>query len=253
VLKNYLITAFRNLKRYKVYSSINIVGLAIGFAVSLVITFYLIHDLTFDRFHDNAENIYRVLSIGKKRGTKNSITAGPLMVAIKENIPEIQGATRVYLYRRVAINRPDVDQVNREDPASSVRAEAILADGGFFDVFGFKILAGAKGEVLNIPGSVFLTPRVAKSLFAEENPLGKPLAIRGVENTHVAGIVEAPPSTSHIQFAVILPLIPKQSPIWWDSWENLGLCGYVSLNQKADPSQVTKKMCQVAENSNFPK
>jgi putative ABC transport system permease protein len=254
MLKNYLITAFRNLKRHKVFTSINIVGLAIGFAVSLVITFYLIHGLTFDRFHDNAENIYRVLSIGKKRGTKNSITAGPLMVAIKENIPEIRGATRVTGAGRLTINRPGIDAANaanNEESSLSVQADAILADPGFFDVFDFKILTGAKGDALNTAGNVFLTPKVAKALFGEENPVGKPLSIRGIENPQVAGIVETPPSNSHIQFGVILPLIPEQNPTWWNSWKNLALQGYVSLNPNADPAAVNKKMCQVAEDNNF--
>jgi len=251
MFKNYVITAFRNLKRNKMYSTINIVGLAIGFAISLVITFYILHDLTFDRFHHNADNIYRVLSIGKKRGTKNSITSGPLMAVIKENIPEIQAVTRVYNAGQRRINRPGVEAAAEEAFSSSVTARAIFADSGFFDVFSFKVLAGAKGEALNVPGSVFLTPPVARAIFGEENPLGKPLTIRRVENAHVAGIVEAPPSNSHVQYDIILPLIPKQRAVWWDSWKNLGLCGYVSLNQNADPLLVNKKMCRVAEDNNF--
>ncbi len=251
MLLNYFITAFRNLKKNKVYSTINIAGLAIGFAVSLVVTFYVLHDLNFDRFHDNVENIYRVLSIGKKRGTKNSITSGPLIAAIKESIPEIESATRVSGGARNPISRPEVDAANREDSSSSISAQTIFADAGFFEVFSFKILAGAKGDALNVPGSVFLTPGVAKGLFGEENPLGKPLSIRGIENTHVAGIVETPPSNSHIQFEVIISLIPEQNPTWWNSWKNLSLCGYVALNQNADPSLVDKKMAQVAVKNNF--
>jgi putative ABC transport system permease protein len=263
MLKNYLITAFRNLKRHKVYSAINIVGLAIGFAVSLVITFYVIHDLTFDRFHDNAENIYRVLSIEKKTGVKNSITSGPLMKAIKENIPEIRAATRLAGPYPMAINRPGIDDVPTDDPSvdgdlrhirpTSVITMTIFTDSGFFKVFDFKILAGAKADALNVPGSIFLTPRIAKARFGKENPLGKPLSIKGIENAYVAGIVEAPPSNSHIQFEAIAPLYLERMAWRWDSWENLGLNGYVSLHPNADPSLVNKKIRQVAEDNNFPK
>ena len=263
MLKNYLITAFRNLKRHKVYSAINIVGLAIGFAVSLVITFYLIHDLTFDRFHDNAENIYRVLSIEKKPGTKNSLTSGPLMVAIKENIPGTRAATRIGGPYHISINRPGIDDIPIDDPSvdedrrditpTSVVTMAIFADSDFFDVFDFKILAGTEADALNVPGGVFLTPQVAKARFGEENPLGKPLSIKNIENAYVAGIVEAPPSNSHIQFGAIAPLYLERMALRWDSWENLGLNGYVSLNPNADPSLVNKKIRQVAEDNNFPK
>jgi putative ABC transport system permease protein len=263
MLRNYIITAFRNLKRHKVYSAINIIGLAIGFAVSLVITFYLLHDLTFDRFHDNAENIYRVLSIEKKTGVKNSLTSGPLMVAIKENIPGIRASTRIGGPHPIALNRPGIDDVPIDDPSvdedlrhitpTSVVTMTIFTDSDFFDVFDFKILAGAKADSLNVPGSVFLTPQVAKARFGEENPIGKPLSIKEIENAYVAGIVEAPPVNSHIQFGAIVPLDLKGRALWWNSWENPGLSGYVSLNPNADPSLVNQKMRRVAEDNNFPK
>lgn len=249
--------------RHKLYSAINIIGLAIGFAVSLVITFYLIHDLTFDRFHDNAENIYRVLSIEKKTGVKNSITSGLLMKAIKENIPEVRAAARIVEGpTRTAINRPGIDDVPLDDPSidddlrhitpTSVITMSIFTDSDFFEVFDFKILAGAKAEALNVPGSVFLTPRVAKARFGEENPLGKPLSMKKLENAYVAGIVEAPPPNSHIQFGVIGYLDLEKGAPRWNSWENLGLNGYVSLNPNADPSLVNKKIRQVAKDNNFP-
>lgn len=251
MLKNYLVIAFRNLKKHKGYTTINIAGLAIGIIVSLVIFFYIIHDLTFDRFHHNAENIYRVLSVGKERGSKNSITSGPLVLAIKDNIPEIESATRVTGAGQIEINRPEVQAANKKALSSPVRARAIFADNGFFDVFSFKILTGAKGDALKNPGSVFLTLQVAQTLFAGENPLGKPLSIRNMKNAHVAGIVEAPPSNSHVQFDVILPLIPANNAAWWDSWENIALFGYVTLNRNADLSQVEKKMDRVAKKNNF--
>lgn len=250
--------------RHKLHSAINIIGLAIGFAVSLVITFYLIHDLTFDRFHDNAENIYRVLSIEEKTGVKYSITSGPLMKAIKESIPEVRAATRIVEGpTRTAINRPGIDDVPLDDPRidgdlrhitpTSVITMSIFTDSDFFEVFDFKILAGAKADALNVPGSVFLTPQVAKARFGDENPLGKPLSIKEIENAYVAGIVEAPPPNSHIQFGAIAALDLEKGDPRWNSWENLGPNGYVSLNPNADPSVVNKKMRQVAEDNNFPK
>lgn len=253
MFKNHLLVAFRNFKRQKVYSLINIIGFAIGFSVCLIITFYIRHDLTFDRFHDNAENIYRVLSVAKKTGTVNAITSGPLIAAVKDNIPEIKASTRVTSGGIRDVSLPGAAVSEDEESSQAVTAEIIYADSNFFDVFDFKILAGAEGDVLKKPGSVFLTPRVAKALFGEKNPLGEPISIRQVENAHVVGIVEAPPSNSHIQFGMIIPLIPESNPTFWNSWENLGLRGYVSLYPNADPAQVNKKMEAVAEENNFVK
>jgi putative ABC transport system permease protein len=95
MLKNYIKVTLRNFRRHKGFTFINFVGLAIGLAVTMIITFYVLDDLKFDRFHKDAERIYRVLSVGVKRGTKNSITSGPLIPAFKQNIPEVESATRV--------------------------------------------------------------------------------------------------------------------------------------------------------------
>jgi hypothetical protein len=91
--------------------------------------------------------------------------------------------------------RPGVGAATNEESSLSIQADAILADKGFFDVFDFKILTGAKGDALNTASNVFLTPKAAKALFGEENPLGKSLTFGRKENVQVAGIVETPPLT----------------------------------------------------------
>ena len=99
MFKNYLKIAFRNLYRNKGFSIINISGLSIGLAVSLVISFYVMDDLTYDRFHDDTDSIYRMLTIensGDDTAITYSITSGPLIVGLKDAIPEVVASTRTF-------------------------------------------------------------------------------------------------------------------------------------------------------------
>jgi len=251
MIQNYLKIALRNIRKQKVYSIINFIGLAIGLSVTLVITLYIIDDLTFDRFHENKDQVYRILSIGVKRGTKNSITAGPLVQNAMETIPEVKYATRVARGGDVSVG-PVGTNFNNPEGGSTLRAQAILADAQFFNVFSFKILEGASGEVLSEPESVFLTPQTAQALFGEENAVGQHISIRGLQNVQVAGIVAAPPANSHIQFEMILPLIPERNPRFWNSWDTLALIGYVLLEKNADPSLVAEKIKENAYPNKFP-
>lgn len=248
---NYLRIVFRNIKKQKGYFAVNFIGLAIGLSVSLVISLYVLDDLTFDKFHEKGDRIYRLLSIGVKRGTKNSITAGALVRDAQDNIPEVQYATRVTMAGNRQIGPVGTDFRDPNAPIE-MRARAIYADPYFFEIFSFKILEGASGQALSQPDSVFLTPEKAIALFGNDDPVGSPLAVRGMENARVAGIVEAPPANSHIQFEMIIPLIPEDNPLYFDSWDMLALRGYVLLEENVDLSRVTAKINENALKSGFP-
>jgi putative ABC transport system permease protein len=252
MLKNYLKITLRNFKRHKGYTFINFAGLVIGLTVTMIITFYVMDDLKYDRFHRDADRIFRVLSVGVKRGTKNSITAGPLLPAFKQGIPEVEYATRVVYWEGMPIGPPGTNFRSAEED-SIIRTDCVLADTDFFDVFDFKILEGDSGKALGKPGAVFLTPETAQALFGSMNPIGKPLAAAALDTAFVAGIVEAPPTTSHIRFGTIAALIPEQNPVWLDNFENLTLMGYVKLTENADPQAAEEKMIALAAETAFPK
>ncbi len=248
MFRNYLKIALRNVKRNKGYSSINIVGLAFGLAISLVLSFYVLHDLTFDRFHENTENIYRILS-GKKDGTRVAITSGPLVEKVGEDIPEILASARANS-TRYNVKRADGITAGA-DAEEGVMAQVLLTDPGFFDIFSFKIISGESAEALEVNGSVFLTQDFASTLFGDENPVGKPLNIDRLENAYVAGIVEKPSNRSHIQYDMIAPINVESNPVWWNSWENLGLIGYVRLRDNADVDFVVDKMVEIGKANNL--
>jgi len=243
MFKNYLKIAWRNIKRQKVYSAINVIGLAIGLSSSLILFFFVRDDLTYDRFHEHFKSIYRV--IGHTRDAQRwAIIPGPLIPASVEEIPEVIAGARTSVFGRVPIQRADQAQEENSEQ-NATRALTLATDPGFFDVFSFKIL---KGDIssMETPNGVFLTPDIASTLFGEEDPIGQPLLFRPVENAYVAGIVEAPPPNSHIQYEIIVRLRVEQNPLWWDSWINSALTGYIRLNAESKASAAEEKITRLA-------
>lgn len=251
MFKNYVLVAFRNIFRQKVYSIINILGFAIGLAVCLVMSFYVIDDLTYDRFHENAEYIYHILTVDNSEAEgalSYSITSGPLVANITENIPEVEAATRITSFGGLNIRRPvEAEEGEQEE---GVQALSLVADASFFEVFDFKILEGNKENPLEDLQGAYLTPELARNLFGGEDPLGQPLVIND-RDAYVAGIVQNCPANSHLQYEIIIPLDIQLNPVWWDSWENLALIGYLRINQNADPTVVKSKLVDYAAEKGF--
>ncbi|NOR13327.1 MAG: hypothetical protein GQ545_08745, partial [Candidatus Aminicenantes bacterium] len=209
----------------------------------LILFFFVRDDLTYDRFHEHFNSIYRV--VGHTRDAQKwAIIPGPLIPVSIEEIPEVIAGARTYVFGRLPIQRADQAQEENSEQ-NAARALTLATDPGFFEVFSFKILKGdASG--LDTPNGVFLTPEIASALFGEEDPIGQPLLFRPVENAYVAGIVEASPPNSHIQYEIIVRLRVEQNPIWWDSWVNSMLTGYIRLHAEADASAVEEKITRIA-------
>lgn len=258
---SYFKIAYRNLIKHKGYSAINIVGLSLGLIVSLVIAFYVTDDLTYDSFHKDAERIFRVLTIEKSGGGEMiySITAGPIIPAVKENIPEVEASTRVFSMGRIFVS-PDIVPVQEMSATNSIQLQAFITEPNFFDVFSFKLLSGDRQNALRTPNGILLTPEAAELLFPNENPIGKRVTVQfmgpgngnGQQDPFVIGLVEKPPLNSHIQYDFIIPLKIDNFPLWWESWENFMLQGYVKLKNPHDEKIVEQKMLDLARANNMP-
>jgi hypothetical protein len=244
MFKNYLKIAWRNIKRQKIYSAINVIGLAVGLSSSLILFFYVHDDLTYDRFHEHFNSIYRVTG-----NARSAIHPGPLIPASIEEIPEVAAGVRMTIFGRIPIQRADQAQ-EEESEQNAPRVLTLATDPGFFDVFSFKNLRGDLSG-MDTPNGVFLTPDIASVLFGEEDPIGQPLFFQAVENAYVAGIAEAPPPNSHIQYEAVVRLRVEQNPNWWDSWINSSLAGYVRLHAGAESSAVEEKMTKLAHDRDF--
>ncbi|MDO6429017.1 ABC transporter permease [Flavitalea sp. BT771] len=174
MLKNYLKIAFRQLSRNKLFSSINIFGLAAGLAVCLLIMLYILDELSYDKHHKDADRTYRLAYV---TGTGDDWSAEPAPVAftIKAEMPEVQEATRLLKF-------PDMDKVllqneRPRDPKKFFESNGYYVDSTFFQLFTYDFTYGNGETALARPNSLVLSESIAARLFGNENPIGKPLKL----------------------------------------------------------------------------
>ena len=192
MLKNYIKIAIRNIRRQKVYSLINIIGFSVGISISLTLTLYVIDDFTFDRFHEEADSIYRFTQTSNVEGLgarTAAITAGPMAPTAKQELPEVIAAARTYAYDGLPVRRGGEESSNDQE-TETVRARVLITDPDFFDIFSFEILRGKEGALEN-PNGVLITPALVEAIFADEDPMGQSLQVPTMENAYVARIVKA--------------------------------------------------------------
>lgn len=189
MLRNHLKIAGRTLWRDKGYAALNLVGLAVGLAACLIIARYVQHELSFDRFHEQSERIYRVAT-ERPAGTwaRTSLPAGPLL---EETFPVIEKSVRFSAGQQTLVEHGD--RRFYEDAFAHT-------DPGFFEVFDFELLGGDPETDLARPFTVLLSRSMAEKYFPEENPIGQTLRVDGEHEYEVVGLFEDPPPNSHIQF-----------------------------------------------------
>lgn len=230
--KNFLIIAFRNLKNSKTYSMINIGGLAIGLAASLIIILFVMDEMNFDRFHEKAERIYRVgPQFGLSVDDRAAFTPPPLASALRNDFPEIQEVTRLLLWKSNDLVRYQENQY--------VETHIIYADSSVFNIFTFNWIAGNPKTALTRPNQVVITDKMAAKYFGQEEPLGEILQIED-EDVMVTGVVESCPKHSHFQFDFILSMVTRD--LHDDiAWMSHCLSTYVLLPEGYPPEQLQAK------------
>lgn len=193
MLKNYLKCAFRNIKRYKLYSFINIAGLAVGMLICILITLFVKDELSYDRYHENAGRIYRVIADYNisKGFSKSAITSAILAPALIENFPEIAHAVRFYHENRAVIQFND--KLFSEE-------RFFFSDAAVFNVFTFPFIKGDLRTALQEPYSVVLTVETAQKYFGNDFPIGKTITLQNRGDFKVTGILHNIPHNSHFTF-----------------------------------------------------
>jgi len=240
--KNYLITAIRNLKKHKGHSLINIMGLAIGMAVSLLIFLYVHNELSYDMFHSKADRIQRVLLLDKSMGVSNTY-AGITFVAmgpeIPKDIPEVEEAVRIMGRGRQPLRIGD-RRIYTQDMA--------MVDGSIFKIFDFKLTEGNPDTALQESFTAVLTREMATTLFGEDNPMGKTF-VWGEDAVRVTGILADIPRASHLQFDVMVSLnFPDEEGSLGQnlrSWGWISAPTYVLLREGADAANLEEKLIGV--------
>lgn len=258
MLYNYLKIAFRNLKRNKAFTIINITSLAIGMGVSLAICQYVFFELSHDRFNKNHANTYRVILKGIKSETEtlDPYTGYGLAVKATEDLPEIQDFVRMHKYGPdLAVTNPanhTVFHVSSQD--------MFFVDESFFKVFNYPFKLGNAKDVFSELMTVVITEKTAKRYFGNDNPIGKTLRIDGQPSPGtyvVTGVLEDLPSNSHLQFDFLLPMKNYLELGWWGSvteddkgWDSPFYATYLVLESKADLGLVTSKLDELLADHN---
>lgn len=230
MLRNYLKVALRNLRRHKGFSFINIFGLAIGMACSILILLWVRDELTYDRFHSNVERIYRVNSSLPELDIHAGITSAPIAHAIMTEIPGVMNAVRLSGHHQ------DLFQVGDR---MFEEEGLVFADSTFLEIFSFPLVAGDPKTALFNPDGILLTESMARKYFGDEPALGQTIRKNHSEDLTVTGVLADVPGTSHIRFDFIQPmtnLARTHRDLKENRWDNFNFSTYVLLDEGADTS-----------------
>lgn len=247
MLKNYLVTAFRNLKNNLSHTFLNVMGLAIGLACCIVVFSIVNFEYSFDNWHDNKDNIYRYTSIyhGDNRTSYSGIVAYPTGKVLKEEIPEIE--------KVVDFQGPDDGKfsfVDAEGNAQVYREDRILmTNEHFFDVLDFKLISGSP-EALKEPFNIFLSEDLAKKYFDGQDPIGKTITYDGEHNLTVVGVVENAPDNTNLPFDCLISFetLRETQPGIWNQWGMTWAYSiYVKVNPSADIKSLNVKIDEVLD------
>jgi len=236
MFKNYLKIALRNISKYKTYSFINILGLAVGMACTIIILLWIQNELRYDRFHENADNIYRVLRVWPEKNSYSIAGPGPLAVALKDEYPEIKNSARIFHN----VRRP----LQFEDKVFQVKVCGV--ESSFVDIFTFPFVKGNPENSFSDPNFIILTEETARKYFGDEDPIGKIMYFewwtRWLE-FHVTGVVKNVPSNSHLQFDILIPFsFVTASGMKIDTWDVGAYHSYVQLEENVDLEGVNQKI-----------
>ncbi len=188
---------FRQFLNHKLSMVIKIFCLSVGLAASLLITLYILHELSFDNFHEHGDDIYQMITTTRKGDVVDNsavATAGPGPTLL-QTFPEFRKMSRMSM--------PKSGYFVYNDKSLTVD-NIVFADSSFLEIFSFPLLNGNPETALTKPFTMVVTPAFAKRYFGDENPIGKVLKYNGKYNFIVSGLVEAPPSNSHIGFNALL-------------------------------------------------
>lgn len=239
MLKNYLKIALRTLYKYKGYSIINILGLAIGMATCIIILLWVQDEMSYDRFFKNSKNLYRVYAEFYSNESW-AVTPIPLAPALKSDFPEIADVSRYRSFSALIEN-------------NNVRfnERGAFVDPSFLTMFSFPLLNGDAITALTDPYSIVITETMADKYFGDNNPLGKTIKIDNVNDYKITGVLKSNPGNSHFRFNFLLPFeIFLKKDRGQISWERFQLRTYVLLNEDVQSEKVEASITELLDQHN---
>jgi ABC-type antimicrobial peptide transport system permease subunit len=240
MFKNYFKIVLRQMNRQKGYSFINISGLAIGMACCIIILLWVQDELSYDRFHENADHIYRVNKIWRKGEIAHyATTPAPLAKALKEEFPEINNSARF---------DPAGQMIVAHEKTTFYENNGAYADQSFFKLFTFPFVKGDPGTALSNPSSIVITENMADKYFGTQDAIGKTLRINNQYDFVVTGIMKNLPSQSHMQFVNFFVPFTRITEIQGRGqkthvdWHNTAFYNYVLLQKNIPYQDVSEKI-----------
>jgi putative ABC transport system permease protein len=241
MFKNYLVIAFRNFKRDKVYSSINIIGLSVGMTAFILVALLMQFLYSYDTFHPYYERIYRVQQeIQDENKTERTFTVYPLANELRNTIPEIQEAG--------VIREIWSEYLTSKDEIVIKELNGFLADPQILNILSFNFIEGNPQTALSGPGLAVLSKTMAKKLFPNENPMGKMFRGSFTGSLIVTGIFEDYPLNSHIRpsylvsFSTMDKVFGRDYSGYKNDWKNNAYRNYVLLKKNTNAEQVNSKI-----------
>lgn len=232
--KNYLKIAWRNILRSKGFSIINIGGLGIGIAASVLILIWIQFELSIDRFYAHSDRVYAVWRNTTIEGEVMSwdYTPAPYGPALKDKFPEVEATTRLTEWD------PHLLTVG----SNSFYEKTTFVDPGFFKLFTFEVISGDTEAALSVPDGIILTKTIAEKLFGKEDPMGKTVVLEKQLDFQVMAVVQDLPQNTNFNFTVFLPIKKLESMGWADSfWGNNSYRTFAMLQESTDVNEFNKK------------
>lgn len=240
MLKNLFKIALRNIFKDKVYSAINILGLTIGITCSIFLFMYILDELSYDRYHANANNIYRIVSNIKEPDNAFTwaVAQVPMAQELRNNYPEVKNAVRFYGTGRTLYKNGE-KQFNEEG--------FYLTDSTVFDMFSYEFLAGDVNTALDNPFSIVLTETIAKKYFASATEaLGQSLQNKEKEEFKITGVIKDVPYNSHFRFDALISRSSRPNSDG-GSWGNFGVFTYIQLPEGYDLSKMYASLDKIVK------
>jgi len=236
---NYMKTALRNIKRYKGYSFINVAGLTLGIACCLLIMLWVFDELSFDRFHKNANNLYRVEQDYFFSGETYHVypTPAPMGPGIKAEVPEIVEQTRYAGLDNVLVKYG-------EKAFFENRARAV--DPSFLRMLTYPFISGDPGTALNEPHSIVISEEIAEKCFGTEDSIGKIITLNNKYAFNVTGVFKNVPTNSFLRFDILVPFdFMEEIGQYMDRWNANYITTLIQLHENASVPEVNKKITEI--------
>ncbi|NII26503.1 FtsX-like permease family protein [Pseudoflavitalea sp. X16] len=225
MFKNYFKIALRNIVRHKIYSSLNIAGLAIGMACCILILLWVQHELSYDRFHANANQLYRLTA--NAGDFKAAVSPAGMGEGLQSQLPEIRAVVR--------LSKPFSGLFEAGAGRKFEEKNVFFADSNFLQEFSFPFLQGNAATALQRPNGIVITETLARKYFGQEEAMGKTIRLNNHDPFMVTGILANIPSNSHLQFDILLPmsfLAKTDEDLKRKRWGSFNFYTYLRLDKK---------------------